>query len=325
MTEVVRSTQSNDTHPLFIRDMFIVIDMIRFVSFVLFAWHVIQMLTCKTVREIRCRIEDVRKIVPKHHFDLICYVLMQIVLVMAGFVFSMVAIYESHKSIIEYRDKIREINPAILYAHTSFKVSIYFAEVLIGFIAVTINLIPIIMWKIATISIDEVEIEENVDSNFFNLSQQYKAIGENTKYVHDAFTWWFTVQYLGYWLAIISSIVELARQGATKRYNTFSIKLLFFDLLEFMIPYIMGKYLNYVHDEYHKKLVKKYLANPFFPDNDEQSKMYYSKAKEKEIKKVKQFNFIPSFLCITTIPLDSSSGYTIGIILFIVAVLYSNL
>lgn len=188
------------------------------------------------------------------------------------------------------------------------------------------------------------EVTQNIsqvaDDKFYILQMDYKKRGRRIKYgCNPALQQWFALMFLTYFLLVLTTMVQeigtIAQQEWLNIANLICSVAQYF--ISFLGPYIMGKYLNKLHNRYYRHILEEYWAlevtiegpkNITFEcrqGNDikvkhgqsdaatwelakKLYKQYYLKTMDRKlIDKADEFDFIPSILY-TTIPLNSQ-GY----------------
>lgn len=343
--KVSQCSQQNNTHRVFVRNMYIGIDILRFLSCLLLTWGIIYALYFSENDEKRIASEQMsqwhrrgNKSLLRNVCDFLLYVILQTILSALLIAFTFVIVIEGYERDIENRNSCgiesSQIN-TLIFVHTTLKFLVYFTGALNTIIAFSVSIPAIVKWKVAMHEISDASFGTNdtvqiyADKKSYHLSQQYQRVGNCTRFTQNALSQWFCIQYLRYWLAIITTLVSIARKDYSEKESKHAEYVLVYNLLAFVVSYITGIFLNHVHQDYYKNLNREYTMFRLHSGNDatntntsKEHKTYHSIIMGKEINKKSEFDFIPTFFYVA-IPVDSP-GYTFSIVLSFVAAVFQN-
>lgn len=98
-----------------------------------------------------------------------------------------------------------------------------------------------------------------VDYRYYNLHNDYRAIGSDTEIERKILKHWFVVQYTVYLLSILIWFVRLIKPVFTGVNNDLydfihSLMYILYDSFAFLVPYLMATWLNKEHTQYHREM-----------------------------------------------------------------------
>ena len=183
------------------------------------------------------------------------------------------------------------------------------------------------------------DINEYTNKKYIKLLQDYHIIGYNIQGALFAIKYWFCIHYIVYLISILVRLVHIVKKNFSEADELTNIDTihsalnLSYNFIAFLIPYILGIYLNYLHNLYYKSMLINFRTlerNDEEKDktnimrdtlDDDASKEYFHGVMQKRLRKEVDFDFVPSFFGIS-IPLDNP-GYTFAIILSIATVVFN--
>ena len=170
------------------------------------------------------------------------------------------------------------------------------------------------------------ENEKTVIREHYECVTEYKERIAKIKPLFRVFQTWFVFQWFHYFFQTVTDLTQTVHQWITGTRHpeliiAFRAIHTVFDVLAFAIPHVCGLKLNSYHQEYLRDAKKKQLHMK--AAQRRQSKLEYIKAYSLTIEKDSDGDFVPRIPGTgIRIPLDSS-GYTLGILLTIFALIVS--
>ena len=165
------------------------------------------------------------------------------------------------------------------------------------------------------------ENEKTVIREHYECVTEYKEHIAKIKPLFWVFQTWFVFQWFHYFFQTVTDLTQTVHQWITGTSHpeliiAFRAIHTVFDVLAFAIPHVCGLKLNSYHQQYLRDAKKKQLKAA-------QSKLEYIKAYSLTMEKDSDGDFVPRIPGTGIwIPLDSS-GYTLGILLTIFALIAS--
>ena len=211
-------------------------------------------------------------------------------------------------------------------------------------------------WSHSSSEISKIYNGNQQETSYEKLSYHYQCIGEQVRVIYNALEAWFLLQFILYSVLLTTDLIHVIGPSYTHKSNMNDIVhtalYISFDLLAFLVPYLMAASCNKAHDDYYKALFEFYQSGEWkykekscydklrtccdglcscrFKPKDctetsllkSHDRKYAAKCRAGSLwKKTKDFDFCPQIFGVS-IPINSSI-YTYSFILSLITVVFS--
>ncbi len=257
---------SSGPYSLFETGMFIAINILKAVSFLVFVW-------CMPINasETSGERSNVRYQVDcEKSWSYLGRYFMLMIMFIITFLAPIIGIYRDHVYIHDC-GTVTTKTLAIIGCHFSVKFVVLLATVALCFSVIIVISTSANKWNAYKLQIKDWKLKKTgavkkfLDTKSYSLYNDYIEVGNNTDTEREIIKRWFVIQYFVYLFSVLVRIVHIIKPLFSANLSSsgwevsHSFLYLVFDLFGFLLPYYMGTLLNKLHEAYYKKMKDVYF------------------------------------------------------------------